>query len=119
MAPIPKKYFHDRLVLLLLSISTFLTVLSSILIFLRLSGGRNDGYIVQYRANLGISAFKSGSSSELLAFIGFAVIVLVVHTVLSIRMYDEHRQYSVIILGMGVFLLALCMIVSNALLVLR
>lgn len=116
---IPKKYFHDRLVLVLLSASVFLAVLSSVLIFLRLDSSRTDGYIVQYRANLGVSAFKTGSSSDLYAFIAFAAIILVVHTIMSIKVYSEHRSLAVTILSMGVLLLTINMIVSNALLVLR
>ena len=37
---IPKKYFQDRMVLLLLSVNVFITLLSSILILLRLDNGR-------------------------------------------------------------------------------
>lgn len=116
---IPKKYFHDRMVLLLLSINTFVALLSSILILLRLDGGRTDGYIVQYRANLGLSAFKTGSASTLISFIIFAALVLVLHTALSMRVFHLRRHFSVAVLAMGLLLLILGMIVSNALLVLR
>lgn len=116
---IPKKYFHDRIVLLLLSINTFLALLCSLLILLRLDVGRPDGYIVQYRANLGLSAFKSGGASTLISFILFALVVLVFHTVLSMRIYPLRRHFAVAILGMGLLLLILSIIVSNALLVLR
>lgn len=116
---IPKKYFHDRLVLMFLSISIFLAALSSALVFLRLDSGRTGGYIVQYRANLGVSAFKTGASSDLYAFIAFVVIVLVVHIIMSMRVYSEHRSFAVTILGMGVLLITVATIVSNALLVLR
>lgn len=116
---IPTNYFHDRIVLLLLSISVFLTLLGSILIFLRLGSGRTDGYIVQYRANLGVSAFKSGSSRELLAFIVFSVLVLIINTLMSVRVYSQQRHYALTILSFGVLLLTLSIIVSNALLVLH
>lgn len=115
----PKKYFHDHLVLLLLSIDTFLAFLASIFVLLRLSAGHGNGYIVQFRSNLGINAFKTGSVTELLSFIGFALLVLVVHTILSMRAYHIHRQLAITILGLGVLLLVLTIIVSNALLVLR
>lgn len=114
-----QKYFHDRVVLLLLSISTFLVILASLLIVLRLDSGRNEGYIIQYRTNLGITAYKAGSVSELWAFVLFLVLVLVVNTVLSMRVYDVHRQYSITILSMGTLLIILAFIVSNALLILR
>lgn len=116
---IPTKYFHDRLILLLLSINVFLTFLTSIFILLRLSSDHGNGYIVQYRENLGISAFKTGSVTELLSFIGFAILVLVIHGLLSMRAYHIHRQLSITILSLGVLLLVLACIVSNALLLLR
>jgi len=114
-----QKYFHDRLVLLLLSVSTFLVLLSSVLILSRVAGGRNEGYIVQYRTNLGIGGFKTGSTSELLAFIVFSGIVLATNIFVSFRVYRFHRQFSITVLGLGLILLALSLIVSNALLVLR
>lgn len=119
MASLEQKYFHDRLVLLLLSVSTFLTVLGSLMTLLRVDGGRNEGYIVQWRSNLGISAFKTGGSSELLAFVLFSLIVLLINIVLSYRVYRLNRQFSVTILGLGLVLLTLSIIVSNALLVQR
>lgn len=116
---IPKKYFHDRLVLLLLSISLFMASLDSLWVLFKLDSGRSAGYIVQYRSSLGISALKTGSSSELVAFIGFAIMVLVIHTILSIRTYAIRREVALVVLGFGIFLLTMSLIVSNALLVLR
>jgi len=114
-----KSYIHDRMVLLLLTITAFLVTLGTVLILLKFNPGRNEGYIAQYRANLGISAFKVGHTSDLLAFIVFLFLTAATNTVLSIRVYRIHRQYSVAILSLGVLLLVLAIIVSNALLVLR
>lgn len=116
---IPKKYFHDRLILLLLSINVFMAFLAAVWVLFKLDSGRSAGYIVQYRSSLGISALKTGTAGELIAFIGFAVMVLVIHTVLSMRAYPIKREVSVIILALGILLLVMSMIVSNALLVLR
>lgn len=113
---IPKNYFHDRLVLLLLSVNTFLTVLVSVVTLLRLKSGNTEGIIGQYHANLGrLSAFEPGSALTLVSFIGFALLVLVLHTVLSMRTYHRRREYAVTILWMGLILLILLLIVSNAL----
>jgi hypothetical protein len=116
--PNPKSYFHDRVILLLLSINVFLALLASVLVLLRLDSNRGN-YIVQYRANLGISAFSTGHTSEILAFIAFAGLVVAVHSVISMRMYKVHRPLSITILSLGILLLTLSTIVSNALLVLR
>ena len=114
-----KRYLHDRFVLLLLSISAFLALSGSLLVLLRLSQNRANGYIVEYRANLGISAFRTGNFIDMLAFIAFLFLVLVVHTILSRRIYHTSRTYALFILAMGLLLLCLGIIVSNALLVLR
>lgn len=116
---VPKKYFHDRLVLLLLSVNTFLALLGSVLILLRLDSGRSQSYIVQYRANLGLSAYKVGDATTFISFIIFAAVVLVFHTLLSMRVYHVRRQVAITVLGMGLLLLTLALIVSNALLILR
>jgi hypothetical protein len=119
---VPAKYFRDRLILLLLSTNVFLAFLASILILLRLSSQHGNGYIVQCRDCSNPSAldkFTSGSVTEILSFIVFALIVLVAHVMLSLRAYHIHRQLSVTILSLGVILLVLTIIVSNALLVLR
>ncbi|HEX7633147.1 MAG TPA: hypothetical protein VF401_02355 [Candidatus Saccharimonadales bacterium] len=115
----PKKYFHDHLVLLLLSVNAFLAVAGSIFILVRLSTSHGNGYIVQYRSSLGINAFKTGSVVDLLAFVGFALLVLAIHAMLSLKVYHIHRQLAIAILSLGILLLLLTIIVSNALLVLR
>ncbi len=71
--PLSKKYLHDKFVLLLASINIFLALLCAVLILLRLGVGQgSEGYIVQYRANLGISAYKTGSVTTILSFVLFA-----------------------------------------------
>jgi hypothetical protein len=114
-----KKYFHDHLVLLLLSINAFLAVAGGIFILLRLGTSHGTGYIVQYRSSLGINAFKTGSVVELLSLVAFAALILGVHTMLSLRAYRIHRQLAIVILSLGILLLILTIIISNALLVLR
>lgn len=114
-----KKYFQDHFVLLLLSINAFLAVAGSIFIILRLSSSEGSGYIVQYRASLGVNAFKTGTVTDLIGFIAFALLVLAVHAILSHRAYTIHRQLAIAILALGILLLTLTIIVSNALLMLR
>lgn len=119
---IPQKYLHDRLVLLLLSINVFLALAATIFMLLQLGARHTSDYIVQCRDCSNISyvgRFTHGGVSELLSFIVFALIVVVVHTTLSVRVYRIHRQLSVTVLALGVLLLLLTVIVSNALLVLR
>lgn len=115
----PEKYFHDRVVLLILSTNTFIVLLNTVLILLRLDSTRTDSYIVQYRANLGLSGFAVGSSATFWSFILFSVIVLVGGTILSMRIYTMHRRYAVTLLALSTLVIILSLIVTNALLTLR
>lgn len=115
---IPKHYLHDRVALLFVSVNVFLTFLLTALTILRLDTSHSS-YIVQYRSDAAINAFKSGSSTELFSFILFGFLVLVLHMLISFRAYRIHRQFALTVLGLGTFLLVLAIIVSNALLVLR
>jgi hypothetical protein len=118
MMPIPKKYLHDKLILLLVSSNVFLAFACAALVFLRLNIGQStDGYIVEYRSNLGISAFKAGSITGILSFVVFALLVVVMNIILSIRTYHVRKELSIAVLASGVLLLILTIIVSNALLV--
>ncbi len=119
---ISKKYFHDHLVLLLLSINAFLAVAGSLFILLRLSTSHGNGFIVQCRdcSNaLAINKFTNGSVIGLLSFVAFLALVLAVHTTLSLRAYKIHRQLAIAILSLGILLMVMTIIISNALLVLR
>jgi hypothetical protein len=116
---IPKKYIHDKIVLLLLSISAFLAFLCVALVLLRAGLGQGvDGYIVQYRANLGLSAFQKGSIVPIISFIFFALATLVINVLISIRVYPLRRTLSLTVLVLGILILLLSIIVSNALLAL-
>ncbi len=116
---IPKQYLHDKLALLLASTNVFLAFLCMVLIVLRGSLGQTaGGYIVQYRANLGLSAFQKGSVVPILSFILFVAVMLAINLLLSIKTYPLRRALSLAILGLGALVLLLAVIVSNALLAL-
>ncbi len=120
MMPISKKYLHDKLILLLVSGNIFLAFLLAVLIFLRLNVGQgSDGYIVQYRSNLGISAFKTGSITGIIGFAIFALLTVVLDIALSIRTYRIRRELAVAVLVSGALLLVLGIVVSNALMALH
>jgi len=114
----PKRYIHDRLILLLLTANTFFTILTTVIILLRYGGSRNEGFIVQYRPSLGLSRYFRGDKFEILSFALFSIIILVIHTLLSIKVYHIRRQFSVVVLGMGLLLILLSLVISYSLLLL-
>lgn len=114
-----KSYFQDRLVLLLLSVNAFMALLGTLLILFRIGSAGRNGFIVQCRdcSDMGaINRFTTGHAADILAFIGFALIVLVTHVFLSWRSYRIRRQLSLVILVLGTLLLIEATIVSYALL---
>ncbi len=118
--PLSRKFFHDKLILSLLSINIFLAAVCVLLVLLRFgAGGASNDYIVQFRANLGISSFKTGSLGSILSFALFSVVVTVINIVLSMRAYPIRRQLALAILSLGGIIMILTLIVSNAILGLR
>jgi hypothetical protein len=116
---IPKKYLHDKLILLLVSTNVLLAFLCIALILLRAGIGQGTGgYIIEYRENLGLSAFQKGSIASILSFIVFALVTLVINILISIRAYTLRRTLSLTILSLGALVMLLLIRVSNALLAL-
>lgn len=113
-----KKYFHDRFVLLMLTINSFLTLLITASILLRL-GDTNDIYIKSYRGNLGLSGYEAGGLGQILSFIIFAGFVLVMQFVLSLKVYHLRKQVAWTVMILSSLLLILSLIIANALLELR
>lgn len=115
----PKRYIHDRLVLLLLTANTFFAILTTAIIALRYSGLRSEGFIVEYRPSLGlISGYIRGNKISILSFAVFALMILVIHTVLSIKVYPIRRHFALVVLGMGLLLILLALVISYSLLLL-
>jgi len=114
---VPKKYIHDRMLLLLLSANTVMAVLSTVLVLLRLNLGRSETYIVQYRSNLGkLDGPKSGNISTFVGFIIFDLMIQLFHAVLSVRVFKIHRHLAVLVLSVGLLLLVFSLVVSYSLL---
>jgi hypothetical protein len=112
---ISKQYFHDRLVLLGLSLNSFLVFITLLFLVFRIGGG-HSGYIVQYRQNLGGDAFSAGTVVQMLSFGVFSILVFSAGFSLSARMYGIHRQLAVVVQAMTTLLLVFSLIVGNALL---
>lgn len=111
---IPKKYFQDRVVLLLLSMNTFLTLFNSVLVLLWLDSRSGDGYIVRYWSNRRLDDSSYGNTFEVLSFVALAAFILFFHAVLSMKIYDARRHFAVAILGFGLLLLVLmAMVILN------
>lgn len=110
-----KKYFQDRIVLLLLSITIFLSLLAVILVLFRLDSVSGTNPIIQYRENLGVNAFKSGVPGDHYRFVVFPLLVGAFHIFLSLKAYHIRKHFSYTVLGLGILLVILNIIVSSEL----
>ena len=113
-----RRFFHDRVVLFLLTINGFLTLINVVVILLRL-GGSGDNYIQAYRSNLGLSAITVGGVSELISFVIFAIGLFVFHLFFAIQFHKMRVVSSWVVMLLTTLLLILNFIVANALLDLR
>ena len=112
---IPKHYFHDRAVLIILGSNTLLVVFTVLYILLKLDPSIGSTPIIQVRSNLGIGAYKSGSVNEIRLIALFAALQYAFSWILSVRLYVHRRQLSLVILALTTFILILTPVVSDAL----
>jgi len=112
----PKKYIHDRLILLFLSANSFFALLGTILILIRLDSVKSQTFVTQYRSVGGLGGgFSNGSASVFFSFIAFSWFVLVFNIFLSVKTYPIKRYFAIGILTTTLLVLILSLIVSNAL----
>jgi hypothetical protein len=112
---VTKKYFHDRFVLFLLTINSFLVLVVLATVVFRL-GDTSTLYVKQYQPNLGIDATTPGSVSDMLAFPIFAAIVFGIFSVFALKMYAIHKRYAWVLLLLATLLLLLTLTISYKLL---
>lgn len=112
------RYIHDRFILFFLAVNAFLTLAILVSIVLKL-GDTGEGYIEQYRSNLGLNGYRTGGLTDIISFIIFAVMVYAFQLVISMRVYDVKKQAAWTVVVLSSLLLVLTLFVSSALLQLR
>lgn len=116
---LPKKYLHDRLVLLLIMFLAILLVVGVSLVLLRFDISKNPTTIVAYRPNISGASYLSGKPIDIYSMAVFMVVTALGAVALSARVYILKRFLSVFILASSVFLLILTTIVANSLISLQ
>ncbi|HEX5797579.1 MAG TPA: hypothetical protein VFX86_04280 [Candidatus Saccharimonadales bacterium] len=116
--PRPKTYFHDRLILLILSINTFLAI-ALVLSSLFALSDNSAVYIREYRSNLGLDGYEAGGFKDVLAFAIFSVILYAFQIYASTRIYHIRQHISLMILLLVMVIYIFALLVLNALLGLR
>ncbi|OGL26202.1 hypothetical protein A3E49_03350 [Candidatus Saccharibacteria bacterium RIFCSPHIGHO2_12_FULL_49_19] len=104
---LPKKFLHDRTVLILLTLLSALVVIGVSIVALRFDVSKNPTTIVAYRPNISGSAYQSGKPLDIYLLAVFMVIIAISAAILSARIYNVRRTISIFILASAAFLLLL------------
>src|SRR5437868_4740759 len=115
LVELPKKFLHDRLVLLLLTAMAILVVIGVSVVLLRFDVSRNPTTIVAYRPNVTGTQYLSGKPIDIYSLAVFMVFTSVAAIIIGSRIYNANRYASLFMLSSTLFLLILCTIVANSL----
>ncbi len=116
---ISKRYLHDRLVLVLITLIAVFFVVGVGIVLLRFDVTKNPTTIVAYRPNISGASYQSGKPVDIYSMAVFMLVVAVGAILISARIYPIRKYLAVFILGSSVFLLILATIVANALISLQ
>lgn len=116
---LPKKFLHDRVVLILVTVLAALLVIGVSLVLLRFDIAKNPTTIVAYRPNISAASYQSGKPIDIYSLAVFMAIVSAGAVILSARVYLLKRFISIFILVSSVFLMILSVIVANSLISLQ
>lgn len=112
---IPKKFLHDRLVLLLITVMAALVVIGVSVVLLRFDVSRNPTTIVAYRPNITGTQYLSGKPIDIYSLAVFMLVTSFAAIAISARIYNAKRPAALFMLGSTIFLLIIATIVANSL----
>lgn len=102
---LPKKFLHDRVVLLLLSLIALLVVVGVSVVLLRFDVSKNPTTVVAYRPNISGASYLSGKPIDIYSLAVFMVLTAAGGVLLSARIYRVRHYASVFMLASTAFLL--------------
>jgi hypothetical protein len=112
---IPKKFLHDRLVLLLITLMAVLVVVGVSVVLLRFDVSRNPITIVAYRPNISGTQYISGKPIDIYSLAVFMLMTSAAAVLISSRIYIAKRYAALFLLSSTIFLLILSTVVANSL----
>jgi hypothetical protein len=116
---IPKKFLHDRLVLLLITAMAVLVVVGVSVVLFRFDVSKNPTTVVAYRPNISGSSYQSGKPIDIYSLALYMIFTAVSAIFISARIYRVKRTASLFVLFSSVFLLIISTIVANSLISLQ
>jgi hypothetical protein len=116
----PTKFFHDRVVLLLMIINSVITITGVVFILFHLDASKGSAYIIQCRlCDTAAHEFKSGSVLDMSGFILFLLLNFGMSIFIGRRIYTERRYLALSLLTSASILALFAVIVSYSLFSLR
>jgi hypothetical protein len=112
---VPKKFLHDRVVLLLITVIAILVVVGVSVVLLRFDVSRNPTTVVAYRPNISGTQYISGQPIDIYSLAIFMILSSIGAIIISARVYEVKKPAAMFMLGSTVFLLILSTIVANSL----
>lgn len=116
---IPKKFLHDRIVLILVTLIAVLLVVGVSVVLFRFDASKNPTTIVAYRPNISGASYQSGKPIDIYSMAVFMVLTSVGSIVLAAKLYPVRHYISIFMLSSTVLLLVLSTIVVNSLISLQ
>jgi len=112
---IPKKFLHDRLVLLLVTVIAVLVVVGVSVVLLRFDVSRNPTTVVAYRPNVSGTQYLSGKPIDIYSLAIFMILTSAAAILISSRIYVVKKPAALFLLSSTVLLLILSTVVANSL----
>lgn len=72
--------------------------------------------IVRNNTTLGLAGFEKADSTSLYQLALVSILVLIVHTILSIRLRATNRSYALLTLGLGIVAQAFLVVITSSIL---
>ena len=89
---VPRKFLHDRLVLMLLTLIAILLVVGVSIVLLRFDISKNPTTIVAYRPNITGAQYQSGKAIDIYSLAFFMLLTACASVVLAARTYNLRRS---------------------------
>lgn len=116
---ISREFLHDRVVLILTTIMSVLTVIGVSIVFLRFDAAKSATTTIAYRQNVAGIVYQPGKPIDIYLLAVFMLATAIGGLVLANHIYPARRSVSIFVLGSADFLLVLAAIVANSLILLQ
>jgi hypothetical protein len=109
---LPKKFLHDRTVLLLITLIALVLVIGVAVVLLRFDASKNPTTTVAYRPSIAGSQYQSGKPIDIYSMAVYMVITAIGGVFLSARIYAIRHALSIFMLSSTALLLIFAIRVS-------